>query len=174
MKIFGLAGWSGSGKTTLVTRLLPRLIESGITVSTMKHAHHTFDIDKPGKDSYEHRMAGATEVLITAANRWALMHENRGAGAPPLESLIARMAPVDLLLVEGFKAESYDKIEVHRPSLGKPLLADKNPSIVAVATDAPDGLTTRLPVLALDNADAIAGFIIDRCALRKVSGHGAA
>ncbi len=174
MKIFGLAGWSGSGKTTLVTQLLPRLIESGITVSTMKHAHHTFDIDKPGKDSYEHRVAGATEVLITAANRWALMHENRGAGEPALQDLIARMAPVDLLLVEGFKAESYDKIEVHRPSLGKPLLAAENPSIVAIATDAPGQLDTRLPVLDLDDADAIAGFIIDHCALGKVIGHGAA
>lgn len=174
MKIFGLAGWSGSGKTTLVTRLLPQFIESGVTVSTMKHAHHNFDIDKPGKDSYEHRTAGATEVLVTAANRWALMHENRGAGEPDLPDLISRMTPVDLLLVEGFKSESYDKIEIHRPSLGKPLLAAENPSIVAVATDRPGALDLHIPVLDLDDTTTIAKFIIAHCALERVPGNGTA
>jgi molybdopterin-guanine dinucleotide biosynthesis protein B len=174
MKIFGLAGWSGSGKTTLVTRLLPRLIDCGITVSTMKHAHHNFDIDKPGKDSYEHRIAGATEVLVTAANRWALMHENRGAGEPNLQSLIARMAPVDLLLVEGFKSEAYDKMEVHRPSLGKPLLSTGNPSIIAVATDQPDALRLDIPVLDLDDVARIAAFVMNHCGLEGNSVHGAA
>lgn len=174
MKIFGLAGWSGSGKTTLVTRLLPRLIESGVAVSTMKHAHHNFDIDKPGKDSYEHRVAGATEVLVTAANRWALMHENRGADEPDLQDLIARMTPVDLLLVEGFKSEAYDKIEVHRPSVGKSLLAAKNPSIVAVATDEPGSLNLHIPVLDLDDIAAIARFIVEHCELERVPTNGAA
>lgn len=174
MKIFGLAGWSGSGKTTLVTRLLPRLIERGVTVSTIKHAHHMFDIDKPGKDSYEHRTAGATEVLVTAANRWALMHENRGAGEPDLQSLVARMMPVDLLLVEGFKAQSYAKMEVHRPSLGRPLIAAADPSVVAVATDQPDALNLDIPVLDLDDIPAIADFIVGHCELKRVSDDGAA
>ena len=174
MKIFGLAGWSGSGKTTLVTRLLPRLIQNGVTVSTIKHAHHTFDIDKPGKDSYEHRNAGATEVLITAANRWALMHENRGKGEPRLQDLIARMSPVDLLLVEGFKSEAYDKMEIHRPSLGKPLLSTRDASVVAVATDRPDALRLPIPVLDLDDVTAIADFILAHCALRKVPSDGTA
>ena len=118
MRIFGLAGWSGSGKTTLVTGLLPALTGQGHTVSTMKHAHHNFDIDKPGKDSYRHRTAGATEVLVTSTNRWALLHENRGAPEPSLEQLVQRMTPVDLLLVEGFKAHAHDKLEIHRPSVG--------------------------------------------------------
>ena len=174
MKIFGFAGWSGSGKTTLVTRLLPRLIEFGVTVSTMKHAHHNFDIDKPGKDSYEHRAAGATEVLVTAANRWALMHENRGRKEPDLQALIARMTPVDLLLIEGFKAETYDKMEVHRPAVGKPLLAADDSSIVAVATDQPDALGLQIPVLDLDDIAAIARFTIEHCGLERVLRNGTA
>jgi len=174
MKIFGIAGWSGSGKTTLVTRLLPWLIRSGVTVSTMKHAHHNFDIDKPGKDSYEHRVAGATEVLVTAANRWALMHENRGAGEPELPSLIARMTPVDLLLVEGFKSEAYDKLEVHRPSLGKGLLAPRDPSIVAVATDRPETLRLEVPVLDLDDIAGVAAFVMEHCGLEGKFVHGPA
>lgn len=174
MKIFGLAGWSGSGKTTLVTRLLPQLIQRGITVSTMKHAHHNFDIDKPGKDSYEHRVAGATEVLVTAANRWALMHENRDKEEPEPQALIARMTPVDLLLVEGFKSEAYDKMEVHRPSVGKSLLSTNDSSIVAVATDQPDALGLHIPVLDLDDIAAIAKFIIEHCELERVLSNGAA
>jgi molybdopterin-guanine dinucleotide biosynthesis protein B len=165
MRVFGLAGWSGSGKTTLLTRLLPELVARGISVSTVKHAHHSFDIDQPGKDSFRHREAGASEVLIASARRWALIHEHRHAAEPPLEALIARMAPVDLLLVEGFKRADHAKLEVHRPALGKPLLCREDPAIVAVASDAPlAGL--RLPRLALDDVPAIADFILVHCRLK--------
>jgi len=119
MKIFGLAGWSGSGKTTLVSRLIPLLTARGLSVSTIKHAHHGFDVDKPGKDSYVHRKAGATEVLVTSAHRWALMHENRGRPEPSMDELIGYMTPVDLLLVEGFKAYPHEKLEIYRPANGK-------------------------------------------------------
>jgi molybdopterin-guanine dinucleotide biosynthesis adapter protein len=164
MRIFGLAGWSGSGKTTLLVRLLPELIRCGISVSTLKHAHHSFDLDQPGKDSWRHRDAGAREVMVSSANRWALIHENRGAPEAPFDDLVARMTPVDLLLVEGFKDLPFDKLEVHRPVLGKPLLCRDNPRIVAVASDATlPGLT--LPVLPLDDAAAIARFILRACQL---------
>ena len=159
MRIFGLAGWSGSGKTTLVTRLVPELIRRGLTVSTLKHAHHAFDVDQPGKDSWRHREAGATEVMVSSANRWALMHEHRGAPEAPMAELIRHMTPVDLLLVEGFKDQPHPKLEVHRPALGKPLLCRDDPHIVAVASDAPiAGLA--LPLFALDDVAAIARFII--------------
>ena len=174
MKIFGLAGWSGSGKTTLMSRLLPALTGEGLQVSTMKHAHHTFDVDKPGKDSYVHREAGATEVLITSARRWALMHENRETAEPSMEDLIRHMTPVDLLLVEGFKTHAHDKLEIHRPSVGKPLLAGDDPRIVAVATDEPAALRVAVPVLDLNDVPAIAGFIIDHCGLEQARSHGAA
>jgi molybdopterin-guanine dinucleotide biosynthesis adapter protein len=164
MKLFGLAGWSGSGKTTLMKALLPELIGRGVTVSTIKHAHHSFDVDQPGKDSYEHRRAGATEVLVASAHRWALMHELRGADEPQLGALIERMAPVDLLLVEGFKRHAHPKLEIHRPSNGKPLLSPGDPHIVAVASDAPlDGL--RVPRLDLNDVPAIADFILKRLEL---------
>jgi molybdopterin-guanine dinucleotide biosynthesis protein B len=167
MRVFGLAGWSGSGKTTLLTRLLPELIRGGVTVSTVKHAHHAFDLDQPGKDSWLHREAGASEVMVASAARWALMHEHRGAAEPPLELLIGRMTPVDLLLVEGFKSGAHAKLEVHRPALGKPLLCRDDPHIVAVASDAAiAGLT--LPLFALDDVAAIARFIRDHCRLRAV------
>jgi molybdopterin-guanine dinucleotide biosynthesis protein B len=167
MRVFGLAGWSGSGKTTLLTRLLPELIRGGFTVSTVKHAHHAFDLDQPGKDSWLHRQAGASEVMVASATRWALMHEHRGAAEPPLELLIDRMTPVDLLLVEGFKTGAHAKLEVHRPALGKPLLCRDDPHIVAVASDvAIAGLA--LPLFALDDVAAIARFIRDRCRLRAV------
>ena len=173
MKIFGLAGWSGSGKTTLVTRLLPELIGRGYAVSTVKHAHHNFDIDKPGKDSYEHRRAGATEVMVGSANRWALMHENRGGPEPSLEELVARMSPVDLLLVEGFKRDSHAKLEIHRPSVGKDLLCVGDPHIVAVASD--EALPqVRVPVLDLDDVPAIADFILAHVGLMRSVSHGAA
>src|SRR4029077_1035894 len=135
MRIFGLAGWSGSGKTTLMTLLIPELVSRGITVSTLKHAHHSFDVDQPGKDSLRHRQAGATEVMISSHNRWALMHELRGALEPSFEDLARQMNPVDLLLVEGFKRHHHPKIEVYRPSLGKPLLHPEDPLIVAIASD---------------------------------------
>ncbi len=166
MKIFGLAGWSGSGKTTLMTRLLPELVRRGITVSTMKHAHHEFDVDQPGKDSFEHRRAGATEVLVTSARRWALMHELRDRPEAAIEDLVRHMTPVDLLLIEGFKAHAHDKLEVHRPSVGKPLLCREDKRVVAVASDAPiAGLP--VPRLVLDDVPAIAAFILAHCGLKR-------
>lgn len=173
MKIFGLAGWSGSGKTTLVMRLLPELIGRGYSVSTVKHAHHNFDIDKPGKDSYEHRRAGATEVMVSSANRWALMHENRGSAEPDLEELAGRMSPVDLLLVEGFKRDSHAKMEIHRPSVGKQLLCIDDPYIVAVASDATLPQAT-VPVLDLDDVPAIADFILAHVGLKHGVSYGTA
>ena len=171
MKTFGLMGWSGSGKTTLVVKLLAEFIGRGITVSTMKHTHHEFDMDTPGKDSHEHRMGGATEVLVTSSTRWALLHELRGAPEPDLDQLMARMAPVDLLLIEGFKSYPHVKLEVHRPGLGKPLLCPDDPSVVAVASDAqlPD---VTLPVFDLDDVTGITDFIVGHCGLK--GGHGAA
>ena len=164
MKIFGLAGWSGSGKTTLMVRLIPEIVGRGLRVSTMKHAHHDFDIDRPGKDSYEHRAAGASEVLISSARRFALMHELRGAPEPAVEALVRQMTPVDLLLIEGFKAHAHDKLEVHRPSLGKKLLCLDDSRIVALASDAEiPGL--RVPRLELDDIPAIADFILAHCGL---------
>lgn len=164
MRAFGVAGWSGSGKTTLLVRLIPELVGRGLRVSTVKHAHHAFDVDRPGKDSYRHREAGATEVLIASAARWALMHENRGEPEPELADLLPRLSPVDLVLVEGFKRQSHDKLEVHRPSLGKPLLAPDDPNVVAVAADAPvAGL--RVPLLDLDDVGAIADFIVQHAGL---------
>ncbi len=164
MKLFGLAGWSGSGKTSLLVRLLPELIGRGLSVSTMKHAHHSFDLDQPGKDSHAHRQAGAREVLVASANRWALIHEHRGAPEPTAAELARLMTPVDLLLVEGFKREPHDKLEIHRPSLGKPLLFPGDPRIVAVASDEPFD-AGGLPVLALDDTRAIADFIVAHCRL---------
>jgi molybdopterin-guanine dinucleotide biosynthesis protein B len=167
MRIFGLAGWSGSGKTTLVVKLLPELCRRGLSVSTVKHAHHAFDVDRPGKDSYEHRRAGATEVLVSSANRWALMHEHRGAPEPTLDELIGRLSPVDLVLVEGFKRHPHMKLEVHRPSLGKPLLATDDPWVVGVASDARLP-ALHIPLFDLDDVPAIADFIIARCELKAV------
>jgi molybdopterin-guanine dinucleotide biosynthesis adapter protein len=157
MRLIGFAGWSGSGKTTLVTSVLPVLIARGWRVSTIKHAHHGFDLDQEGKDSWRHRAAGASEVLIASETRWAIMHELRGAPEPELEALLAHLSPVDLVIVEGFKRSAYPKIEVHRPALGKPPLYPEDPNIVAVASDSP--LTTRLPLLPLDRPEAIADFI---------------
>ncbi len=164
MKLFGIAGWSGSGKTTLVVRLLPELIGRGLTVSTVKHAHHGFDIDTPGKDSYQHRKAGAAEVLVSSRHRWALLHENGEGPEATLDELVSGMSPVDLVLIEGFKAEAIDKLEVHRPAVGKALLCESDPRIVVVASDAPlPG--TALPVLDLDDVAAIADFIVAHCGL---------
>ncbi len=171
MKVFGLAGWSGAGKTTLMCTLIPALTRRGLRVSTLKHAHHAFDIDTPGKDSYEHRQAGAAEVMVASANRWALVHELRGAPELTSEELVERMTPVDLLLIEGFKRDAHDKLEVHRPSLGKPLLCPDDRHIVAVASDVPlSGLT--VPRLDLDDVESIATFIIAHCDLTGRA-HGA-
>lgn len=159
MRIFGLAGWSNSGKTTLMIALIDILSRRGLRISTIKHAHHAFDIDVPGKDSYRHRKAGATEVLIGSGRRWALMHELREEAEPPLDDLIRHMAPVDLLLVEGFKRDRHPKIEVYRPSIGKDPLWPGEPGIVAVASDEDiQGLDR--PLLDLNDAPAIADFIL--------------
>src|SRR5579863_4163647 len=160
MRIFGLAGWSGSGKTTLMTALIPQLVARGLSVSTVKHAHHGFDTDQPGKDSWRHREAGAREVMISSEHRWALMHELRGAPEPSLDELIRHMSPVDLLLVEGFKHHPHPKIEIHRPSLGKPFIHPGDPYFVAVAADA-DLPGLELPCLPLGEPAAITDFILD-------------
>ncbi len=173
MKMFGLAGWSGSGKTTLVVKLLPEIIGRGYRVSTMKHTHHQFDMDKPGKDSHNHRMAGAEEVMVTSSTRWALLHELRGDAEPDIETLISRMSPVDLVLIEGFKSYPHAKLEVHRPSLGKDLLAESDDSVVAIATDEPFSFGS-LPILDLDDTKAIADFIIGHTGLVSESRNGAA
>ncbi|MEQ8665653.1 MAG: molybdopterin-guanine dinucleotide biosynthesis protein B [Rhodospirillales bacterium] len=170
---FGLVGWSGSGKTTLLTQLLPKLIEYGLTVSTMKHTHHAFDIDKPGKDSHNHRMAGAMEVMVTSSNRWALMHELRGEPEPDVETMLAKMSPVDLVLIEGFKSHRHAKMEVYRPSLGKPLLAATDDTVVAVATNEPLE-AMHVPILDLDNVDEVARFILDFVGFENAKRHGAA
>jgi molybdopterin-guanine dinucleotide biosynthesis adapter protein len=159
MRIFGLAGWSGSGKTTLMTALIPEFVARGLSVSTIKHAHHAFDVDQPGKDSWRHRQAGASEVMVVSEHRWALMHELRGAPEPGLDELVPRITSVDLLLVEGFKHHPHPKIEVYRPALGKPPLHPDDRYIVAVASDEVlPGLT--LPRLSLGDPVAIADFII--------------
>jgi molybdopterin-guanine dinucleotide biosynthesis protein B len=159
MRIFGLAGWSGSGKTTLMTALIPELVSRGVSVSTLKHAHHAFDVDRPGKDSWRHRQAGAQEVMVSSQNRWALMHELRGVPEPSFEELVRRMSPVDLLLVEGFKRHPHPKIEVYRSSLGKPHLHPEDPFVVAIASDEklPE---LPLPCLPLSDAGAVASFIL--------------
>jgi molybdopterin-guanine dinucleotide biosynthesis adapter protein len=160
MRIFGLAGWSGSGKTTLITALIPELVARGLTVSTVKHAHHGFDVDRPGKDSWRHREAGACEVMVASERRWALMHELRAAPEPSLDRLIAQMSPVDLILVEGFKRHPHPKIEICRPALGKPPLYPEDQFVVAVASDESlPGLP--LPWLPLSDPATVASFIID-------------
>lgn len=159
MRIFGLAGWSGSGKTTLMTALIPELVARGITVSTLKHAHHAFDVDQPGKDSWRHRQAGASEVMVVSERRWALMHELRGAPEPGLDELAARITPVDLLLVEGFKHHPHPKIEIYRPTLGKPPLYPDDRYVVAIASDEElPGLA--LPWLPLCDPAVVADFIL--------------
>jgi molybdopterin-guanine dinucleotide biosynthesis adapter protein len=158
VRLIGLAGWSGSGKTTLLVQVLPVLIARGRSVSTLKHAHHAFDVDQPGKDSYNHRAAGAREVLISSAKRWALMHELREETEPRLRDLVPHLSPVDLVIVEGFKTETHAKLEVHRAAVGKPLLYPGDPHIVALASDArPANL--QLPWADLNDVEAVAAFI---------------
>lgn len=159
MKVFGIAGFSGSGKTTLLEKLIPECRARGLRVSVIKHTHHRFDLDRPGKDSYRHREAGAEEVLMLSSERWVLMHELRGEAEPSLTDQLAIMSPVDLVLIEGFKAAPVPKVEVHRPAHGKDALWPDNPHVVAVASDAP--VDTPLPVLDLNDPVAIAQFIID-------------
>jgi molybdopterin-guanine dinucleotide biosynthesis protein B len=155
MRVIGLAGWSGAGKTTLVAKLIPELNRRGLSVSTVKHAHHAFEIDRPGKDSFEHRRAGASEVLVASARRWALVRELRGEEEPSLAALLRRLSPVDLVIVEGFKAEAHPKIEVFRSGNGKPPLFDRVPNVRAIASDIPlPGAP--LPILDLDDVAGIA------------------
>jgi molybdopterin-guanine dinucleotide biosynthesis protein B len=157
MKVIGLAGWSGAGKTTLLARLIPYFGAEGLRVSVIKHAHHSFDVDIPGKDSWVHRQAGAVEVLVSSGKRWALMHELRGAAEPRLPELLGRMSRVDLVVVEGFKSEPHRKIEVHRAANGKALLFPDDPGIVGIATDAV--VETELPKAHLDDIPAIAAVM---------------
>jgi molybdopterin-guanine dinucleotide biosynthesis protein B len=162
VRVIGLAGWSGSGKTTLLTKLIPVLIARGHSVSTVKHAHHNFDIDKPGKDSYTHRLVGAREVLVSSERRWALMHELRNEAEPTIGELVAHLGPVDFVIVEGFKRERHPKIEVHRSEVGKPFLYSDDPNIFAIASDAPPK-GVDLPTADLDDIEAIAN-LVDRFA----------
>ena len=162
MKVIGLAGWSGAGKTTLLGRVIPHLLAQGLRVSVIKHAHHDFDVDVPGKDSWRHREAGAAEVLVSSGKRWALMHELRGAPEPQLPALLAKLSPVDLVVVEGFKSEPHRKIEVHRAANGKGLLFPGDPGIVGIATDT--SVETTLPSVHLDDIPAVAAMM-QRCAI---------
>jgi molybdopterin-guanine dinucleotide biosynthesis protein B len=158
VRVIGLAGWSGSGKTTLLVKLLPVLIARGRTVSTLKHAHHAFDVDQPGKDSHSHRLAGAREVLISSARRWALMHELRDEAEPTLAELVPHLSSVDLVIVEGFKTETHAKLEVHREAVGKPLLYPNDPNIVAIASDQRPR-NARLPFADINDIETIADLV---------------
>ena len=164
MQIFGFAGFSGSGKTTLLEKLIPVLVAKGLKVSLIKHAHHDFDIDQPGKDSYRHRAAGCGEVLISSAKRYALIHELRGEPEPSLDDLLRRLSPCDLVLAEGFKRDPFPKLEIHRGEMGKPLLFPDDPHIVALATN--QALQTSVPQFALDDVVSIAEFILSHLNLK--------
>jgi len=173
IRVFGFAGWSGSGKTTLIEQVIPRLSASGLVVSLVKHAHHSFDVDQPGKDSFRHRLAGCREVLVSSHARWALMHELRGAPEMTIEEVLGRLSPCDLVLVEGFKIAPIPKLEVWRAAVGKPLLHPGVPHILAIATDSaaalPPAASKRLPVLGLDDYDAIATFVAEQARVCRVS-----
>ena len=158
MRIIGLAGWSGSGKTTLVTNVIPVLVQRGLKVATVKHAHHEFDTDQPGKDSWLHRQAGASEVAIVSSRRWAIVHELGQEPEPPLADVLSKLSPVDLVIVEGFKRHAHPKLEVYRAAVGKPLLHPDDDCIVAVATDAPLR-EAQVPVLMLDDVESIANVL---------------
>jgi molybdopterin-guanine dinucleotide biosynthesis protein B len=159
-RVIGFAGWSGAGKTTLLCKLIPLLAARGMKVSTLKHAHHAFDVDRPGKDSHDHRLAGATEVLVSSGRRWALMHELRAEPEPSLAQLLPRLSPVDLVIVEGFKTERHAKIEIHRSANGKPPLHPGDASIVAIAADVAF-LGAGRPVVDLDDVEAVAAIALE-------------
>ncbi|MGL4497282.1 MAG: molybdopterin-guanine dinucleotide biosynthesis protein B [Beijerinckiaceae bacterium] len=159
MRVIGVTGWSGSGKTTLLLKVIPILRARGLSVSTLKHAHHTFEIDKPGKDSYEHRQAGATEVLVASRRRFALMRELRDEPEWTLDALLKKMSPVDLIIVEGFKREAHAKLEVWRAATGQPPICGEDRHIVAVATDDVLPIST-LPVIALNDPVAVANCLM--------------
>ena len=164
MEVFGIVGWKNTGKTGLMERLVAEVAARGLTVSTVKHAHHSFDVDQPGKDSYRHRASGAREVLLASSSRWVLMSELRGEEEPALESLIARLSPVDLVLVEGYKRDRHPKIETHRASTGTPLIAEEDSTVLAVASDTSHPNLGK-PVMHLDATDAIADFILQSMGL---------
>ena len=166
MRVFGFAGWSGSGKTTLIERLIPALAGRGLAVSLVKHAHHEFDVDQPGKDSWRHRNAGCTEVLVSSSVRYAVMHELRGTRELTLREALARLAPCDIVLVEGYKAAPIPKLEVWREEVGKPLLHPDDPHVVGIATDAPGRFAAGpIPAFGLADIAAIATFVIDRASV---------
>jgi molybdopterin-guanine dinucleotide biosynthesis protein B len=158
MRVIGLAGWSGSGKTTLITKVIPVLVGRGLKVATIKHAHHEFDIDRPGKDSWLHREAGASEVVVASSRRWALVHELRNEGEPPLAELLAKLSPADLVIIEGFRSHAHPKLEIYRAAVGKPLIYPQDDCIVAIASDQllPQA---QLPVLMLDDIAGIANVL---------------
>lgn len=158
MRIIGLAGWSGAGKTTLITRVVPLLNRRGIRVATVKHAHHAFEIDRPGKDSWLHREAGATEVAIVSSRRWAIVHELREESEPALTEILAKLSPADLVIIEGFKRHAHPKLEIYRASVGKPLIYPQDDCVVAIASDAPLA-HAQLPVLMLDDVEGIANVL---------------
>jgi molybdopterin-guanine dinucleotide biosynthesis adapter protein len=159
MRIIGLAGWSGSGKTTLLAKIIPRLVARGLTVSTVKHAHHGFDVDTPGKDSHTHRMAGATEVMVASGRRWALMHELRGEGEPTIYELLTKMSPVDLVLIEGFKWAHHARIEVYRSEVGKPPFHPENSHVAGIVSDTPFPDAGR-PVVDIDDIEGVVELIL--------------
>lgn len=159
MRIIGLAGWSGSGKTTLLAKAIPRIAARGLKVSTVKHAHHSFDLDLPGKDSHTHRMAGATEVLVSSEKRFALVHELRGEAELSLGEVLRKLSPVDLVLIEGYKRAPHPKLEVYRASVGKPLLHPDDPAIVAIASDAPLP-QAKVPVIDLNDVEAVVDILL--------------
>jgi len=163
MNIYGVVGWKNAGKTGLMERLVTDITGRGLSVSTVKHAHHSFDVDHPGKDSHRHRIAGATEVLLASRNRFALMHELRDTDEPTLADLLAKLSPVDLVLIEGYKRDTHPKVEAHRAATGNPLIAPDDPTIRAVASDT--GLTLDRPVFDLNDTTAIADFILSEVGL---------
>ncbi len=167
MRLYGVTGWKNAGKTGLMERLVTEITTRGLTVSTVKHAHHTFDVDHPGKDSYRHRHAGASEVILSSRNRVAHMVELRGADEPILDDLLARLSPVDLVLVEGYKRDRHPKVEAHRAETGNPLIAPGDPTVRAVASDRP--LTLDRPVFDLNDTVAIADFILAEVGLAKAA-----
>ncbi len=164
MRVYGVVGWKNAGKTGLMERLVAEITGRGFSVSTVKHAHHTFDVDHPGKDSHRHRIAGAREVLLTSRNRFALMHELRDEAEPELAELLGHLAPVDLVLIEGYKRDAHPKVEAHRGETGNPLIAPADPTVRAVASDVP--LTLDRPVFNLNDTRAIADFILAEVGLR--------
>jgi len=163
MRIYGVTGWKNAGKTGLMERLVTEITGRGITVSTVKHAHHTLDVDHPGKDSHRHRVAGATEVLLASRNRFALMHELRDEAEPTLEELLSKLMPVDLVLVEGYKRDRHPKVEAFRAETGNDLIALGDPTIRAVASDTPMDLDR--PVFDLNDTKSIADFILSEVGL---------